>query len=137
MLINLSNHPSSNWSPKQLESASIYGELVDLPFPVVDPDAGTDSIRLLADEFKTKIVSLVSGMPTEKHAVHLMGEITFCFALAVMLQSRGIDCIASTTERIVVEKGRQKTVEFNFTRFRQYPDLKDLTNSMRQQSQKR
>lgn len=131
MLINLSNHPSPNWSPKQLESASIYGKLVDLPFPVIDPEAATDIINRLAEEFKTEIVKLLSNNPMEKHAVHLMGEITFCFALAVMLQNHGIDCIASTTERIVVEKGRQKTVEFNFTRFRQYPDLKAIYDKLK------
>ena len=37
MLINLSNHPLSGWDTKQLEAATRYGKLIELPFPEVDP----------------------------------------------------------------------------------------------------
>jgi hypothetical protein len=33
MIINLSNHPSANWTTEQLIVAKTFGEIVDLPFP--------------------------------------------------------------------------------------------------------
>ena len=36
MFVNLSNHPSSNWTPEQISAAG--GNVVDLPFPQVLPD---------------------------------------------------------------------------------------------------
>ncbi|MBK8390607.1 MAG: hypothetical protein IPL23_15555 [Saprospiraceae bacterium] len=32
MLINLSNHPSANWSTNQITAASKYGDIIDIPF---------------------------------------------------------------------------------------------------------
>jgi len=37
MLKNISNHPSAKWKAEQIDTAGIYGGVVDLPFPVVNP----------------------------------------------------------------------------------------------------
>ena len=37
VFINLSNHRSENWGNDQIEAASRFGEIVDLPFPNVEP----------------------------------------------------------------------------------------------------
>ena len=37
MLINISNHSSDKWSMKQHLMAEKYGEIVDFPFPEIDP----------------------------------------------------------------------------------------------------
>lgn len=122
MLINLSNHPSEKWQKKQIIAAEVYGVVSDLPFPSIDPFASIDDISEQADQYSGEILSLLKGQ-TGTSAVHLMGELTFCYALVHKLQQNGIKCIASTTKRLVTENGNSKTVEFNFCRFREYPDL--------------
>ena len=52
--------------------------------------------------------------------VHIMGEMTFTFAMVNALHKKGITCIASTTERISSEENGVKTSEFKFVQFRKY-----------------
>lgn len=119
LFINLTNHPSSLWSEKQRQAALLYGEIVDLPFPIID-DAGDENyISALADEYLQKILTFSKD---DCVTVHLMGELTFTFALLKRLQRRGIMCIASTSKRIVKEEtaGLKTEVIFQFERFRKY-----------------
>jgi hypothetical protein len=121
MLINLSNHPSANWSQSQLAEAAKYGQLFDLPFPSVSPKAGSDEIMHLAEKFEVKVQQLLTGKNTGLNAVHLMGELTFCFALIARLQNAGITCIASTTSRKITDlPDGSKSSRFEFVRFREY-----------------
>jgi hypothetical protein len=135
MLLNLSNHPSANWSEEQLQTAiELFGRVEDLPFPHIDPKAGKDEIKKLASHYFNQIKELSETEKLQraqtddgvfsgesKVTVHLMGELTFCFALLKMLQSANIKCVASTTERQVIqEKDGRKTVQFQFVQFREY-----------------
>ena len=119
MFINLSNHPSANWSAEQRNTAELlYGEIFDLPFPVVDPAGDEEYISSLADEYCRKILDLSDGMPV---TVHLMGEMTLTFALIQRLQAVGILCVASTTERVTNETpDGHKESFFKFIQFRKY-----------------
>lgn len=119
MLINLTNHPSSRWSDKQKATAEVYGEIVDMPFPVIDEAGDEKYIATLADEYLNKIVNLSD---TQSVVVHLMGEQTFSYALIKRLREHGITCVASTTKRIVKEEvpGKKSEVIFQFERFRAY-----------------
>lgn len=119
MLINLTNHPSARWSDKQKAAAEVYGEIVDMPFPVIDEAGDEKYIATLADEYLNKIVNLSD---TQSVVVHLMGEQTFSYALIKRLRERGITCVASTTKRIVKEEvpGKKSEVIFQFERFRAY-----------------
>ena len=38
MLINCTNHPYDIWNEPQRKGAAIYGEVLDMPFPVIEPD---------------------------------------------------------------------------------------------------
>lgn len=121
MLINLSNHPSDGWSDSQLAAAREWGEITDLSFPVIDPESDEETIKELANAYQTKIDDMLSGaeMP---NAVHLMGEHTFCFAMARLLQQAEIPCLVSTTHRQVTsENNGTKTTYFRFVKFRKYP----------------
>lgn len=123
MLINLSNHPLAGWDEKQIQAALYYGKLVDLPFPAIDPEADTDAVALLAEQYETEIRRLLATESAGAFAVHIMGELTFCFALVARLQKAGISCLASTTRRETVENGDgTKISKFGFVRFREYPD---------------
>ena len=122
MLINLSNHPSVNWPPEQLATAQVFGEIVDLPFPSVDPAGDTEYIQAVCNEYLQKINDICRDAACRVSivTVHIMGEMTLTYALVNALQKRGTTCVASTTERISVEKDGMKTSEFRFVQFRKY-----------------
>jgi len=123
MLINLSNHPSSSWSREQLTTAlSTYHQVQDLTFPNIPPSWSSEQIQKLAQNYKTQIVELLALTITPS-AVHLMGEMTFSTYLVYLLQREGIICIASTTQRNVVEQDGVKQTRFEFVRFRDYPEM--------------
>lgn len=119
LLLNLTNHPSTLWNDKQREAALVYGEIMDMPFPMIDETDDETYISALADEYLQKILDLAKD---KNVAVHLMGELTFTFALLKRLQEHGIMCVASTSKRIVKEEeaGRKGEVIFQFERFRRY-----------------
>jgi hypothetical protein len=118
MLINLSNHPSANWLPEQLAAAQSFGEVVDIPFPAVDPNGDESYIQTLCSEYVEKVLQTANG---KEAVVHVMGEMTLTFSLVYALQIKGFICVASTSQRITTDKGDgTKEVQFIFHRFRQY-----------------
>lgn len=120
MLLNISNHPFERWSDKQKQTAiCLFSEVRDIPFPNINPDWDTREVEKFAKEFFRQIME---QYPTG-FSVHLMGELTFCYALVGLFQQAGITCYASTTHRIVEERGDEKIVKFRFVRFREYPYL--------------
>jgi hypothetical protein len=115
MLLNLSNHPSSSWGEAQMQAAQThYGHVEDMPFPHIDPESGYEQVNDLANQVFEDIKK------RNPSAVHLMGELTFCFILANILKDSGIECVASTTQRLVEENNGQKISTFKFVGFRQY-----------------
>lgn len=122
MLLNLSNHPTSTWQPNQLALAQKqYGEVQDLPFPQINPEATPSELNHLAAQYLQKIVPLQQQQDT--FAVHVMGELTFTFLMVKKLQELGIPCVASTTLRKTKQEGNRKISIFQFVQFRPYPSL--------------
>lgn len=118
MLINISNHPSSKWSKQQLDAANEYGGVVDLQFPHVAASEDEEYIASLTNEYVQKITRLYENRIS---AIHIMGEMTFSFALIQKLKAQGFECIASTSARCVNEMANgKKEVKFEFVRFRKY-----------------
>ncbi len=118
MFINLSNHPSSQWSEAQTEAARRYGDIIDMPFPIVSPQANEDEVEALADEYRQKVLDLAQGQPV---TVHVMGEMTFTVSLVLKLHETGISSVASTTLRVVSESSNGvKQSFFKFIKFRKY-----------------
>lgn len=118
MFINLSNHPSEYWDSTQLESAHRYGEVVDLPFPCIEPQQSKEDILLLAEDYAQRILDIRTD---EAVVVHVMGEMTFTYNVVRKLKDKGITCVASTTNRDTHydEEGR-KVSGFGFVMFREY-----------------
>ena len=116
--INFSNHPSSKWSAVQFEEARKYGEIIDIPFPMVDPAMDSDSLKVLMDEYIQKIMSY------RPNVVMCQGEMTAAFYAVSALIKNNIKVLAACSERRVSEaygNGTSiKTVEFLFVRFREY-----------------
>lgn len=120
MLLNLSNHPSHLWPAAQRQAATDgYGAIQDMPFPAIPPAFDTDGVRLMVADYEARIRALALEHP--RLVVHLMGELVFTHLLVTRLLAIGIPCVASTTERTVVEEvdGR-KVSQFTFVRFRYY-----------------
>lgn len=117
LFLNLSNHPSSTWSDEQLAAARQYGEVEDMEFPTIGPDADEGAIEALAEKYEKRIMTLAKD---KRLTVHIMGEMTFIYSLVDRLKRKGIDCVASTTNRQVEEHDGQKISTFQFVRFRNY-----------------
>lgn len=121
MLINLSNHPISVWSKKQLSAAEKkYTQIIDLPFPLIPPEDSKYSINRKAESYKKKCVKILSASKDKNNAVHIMGELTFTVAVVNLLKQNNIMCIASTTRRVAVQNDNSKTSYFKFVKFREY-----------------
>lgn len=120
MLINLSNHPSEKWEAAQLEASSQYGEIIDIPFPNIPPECTAEEVRDLALLYLQKCENLIQPSG-EESAIHITGELTFCFALIQILLKKGYKCITTTSERDVWrDENGGKIVNFNFKHFREY-----------------
>lgn len=116
MFINLTNHPSENWSEEQLAAAHKYGEIVDIHFPNIEPSFTSSMVNSLADDTVSTITALGKDI-----VVHIMGEMTFTFAVVSRLKTMNIKCVASTTERnTVITPDGKKISEFKFVQFREY-----------------
>ena len=121
MLLNLSNHPVKNWSENQKKEAEkLYGEIKDLPFPKINPKADEKEILKKAKLYKDEILTVIKSSNNKNNAVHIMGEMTFTFALVKKLLENNIVCVASTTERNAIETDGKKISEFKFIKFRKY-----------------
>lgn len=120
MLINLSNHPQSQWSQKQLITAKKkYKSIYDIPFPYISPKASHSQVKKVAEKYFKQILELIKNSPDKNNAVHLMGEFTFFYFLIELLRKKKIKVVVSTTHRNVEEKDGKKIVHFDFVKFRE------------------
>ncbi|MDE6435188.1 MAG: hypothetical protein K2L07_13270 [Lachnospiraceae bacterium] len=121
MLLNLTNHPSSDWSFSQLESAiERWDTVVDIPFPDAPADFDEDQIIQLAETIVKKAVVL------HPDAVLCQGEMTLAFSLVHMFHAYGIPAYAATScrqskEEVKEDGETQKQSIFRFVKFRKYP----------------
>lgn len=119
IFINHTNHPSTRWSDEQLSAAQAYGEIFDMAFPAVNPNATAEEVRQLAQRNAEKILEL------EPAAVLCQGEFNYTFALVERLKSSGVKVVAATSERIVISEilpdGSSRQIStFRFVQFREY-----------------
>ncbi|MDY0081056.1 MAG: hypothetical protein GX452_13700 [Ignavibacteriales bacterium] len=121
MLINLSNHPSHLWSEKQFSEANTqFGEVIDIPFPSVDPDSDIEWTERIAGEY-LELILQTAAKNSGVTVVHLMGEFSFVFRLLLLLRNSGLKAVCSTSQReVIINEDGSKTVRFDFRRFRYY-----------------
>lgn len=99
-----------------MKAAQQYGEIVDISFPSIGPYFTSKGINELAETAVEGIRALDSNP-----VVHIMGEMTFTYAVVSRLKALGIACVASTTERLVkMMPDGKKISEFKFVQFREY-----------------
>ena len=117
VLVNISNHPSTNWSEKQKEG---WKEIVDIPFPKIDPRASEEEIIQMVGDLHKKL--LKEGYRN----IMIQGE--FSFVSAFLLRNSACENShfkfwVPTTDRKVTEiKNPDGTVtkksEFRFVQWR-------------------
>lgn len=128
MLINLSNHPVDSWSESQREAGiQQFGTVVDVPFPEIPPELELNEISKMAEDYVEKCTRMIKEESVRnvdsKNAVHVMGEMTFVYQFVQKISEQGIECLAATSRRIVVEeKNGTKVSRFEFVRFRAYTE---------------
>ena len=119
MLINCTNHPYEIWNEPQRLAAEVYGEVVDLPFPQVDPASTPGQIRMIVDRYAQQIEAL------QPDAVLAAGEFTCLFMLVDRLLKDGVEVVCTCSRRITDEEKKpdgsnEKKTRFFFEGFRRY-----------------
>lgn len=118
--INLSNHPSADWTEEQLEAARKLGQIIDVEFPDVHPDWEAQEIERQTKTIVSQVHQMVNG-DTIGTTIHVMGEMNMTYNLVHSLTSIGYRCVASTTKRDVESKpDGSKISTFHFVAFRDY-----------------
>lgn len=119
MFVNCTNHPSNAWSSSQREAAAPYGEIVDFPFPEIDPMLSEAELDALAHRIAGKILEL------KPDAVLCQGEMGMTYLLVPRLLAAGIPVYHACSRRRAQEKqcsdgSTTKNQVFTFERFRRY-----------------
>lgn len=119
MLINCTNHPYEIWNEPQRKGALEYGEVIDVPFPAIEPTYTGEEIREIVTEYANKIKAY------RPDAVVVAGEYTFAFMLVDKLLSDGIKVVCSCSKRVTTEIKKEdgtneKSSVFMFEQFREY-----------------
>lgn len=119
VFVNLSNHPSADWSEEQKKAALAYGGIIDVPFPSVPSSCSDKAMQKLADKAIGAVTK--AAYPAREVTVHVMGEMTLTYRIVNKLKARGIRCLASTTNRMTNDLGNgEKISQFHFVEFREY-----------------
>jgi hypothetical protein len=119
IFINFSNHPSDKWSEEQLAAAQVYGDVVDIPFPNIEPAATETDIANLGNDYIQKILEMSPS------AVMCQGEFTFSYYVISGLLRNNINVLSACSKRIVQEMHDgtdtvKKVSQFKFVGFRRY-----------------
>lgn len=119
IFINHTNHPSSRWGAEQISAARAYGEVLDVPFPVVNPNATAEEVSRLVQGNLKKFLEI------EPIAVLCQGEYNYTFAMVEQLKTHGVLVMAATTERVTAEEiladgSTHHVSNFRFVQFREY-----------------
>ena len=95
MFINHTNHLSQYWSHAQLTAACEYGDILDLPFPSVDPQASSSEVLELAQEYAGRIIAL------HPSAVLCQGGICLLSCSSRAATGRRNNCISSHSANVL------------------------------------
>ena len=116
MLINFTNHPSALWSAEQKAAAQVYGKVIDLAFPAIDPATNEAVLDSLATVYTDLILHL------SPDAVLCQGECTFVYRVAQRLEG-GLLAACSrrkSQETTYPDGSTLKRSIFAFAGFRRY-----------------
>ena len=118
MYNNFSNHQSNAWGEAQLNAAMEYGEVMDVPFPAVNPYADKGEIHKVCEEYVAQIMNL------NPSCVLCQGEFCVAYGVISALKKLGVKVVAACSDRKSVDRKVGDKVEkistFTFVQFREY-----------------
>ena len=119
IFINHTNHPAKAWSAAQRAAAAVYGDIVDLPFPLIGPEEDGEAVAARA---AATVQDIAACHPA---AVLCQGESTYTYAIVRGLRAYGIPVLAATSDRVLSvtrcpDGSTEKRSRFEFIRFRAY-----------------
>lgn len=122
IFVNFSNHRIQNWGEKQIESSKDLvhgGELVDVPFPQVDP---YDTEKDLIETADVCVREILKNNPS---VVMCQGEFGLSYLVINQLKKAGIKVVYACSERktkeVFDQDGTSKKVAiFEFVNYREY-----------------
>lgn len=115
--VNFSNLHTNRWSDTMQDAAmdiANNGEIVNVPFPVVDSHMTKEEIYEKAEECVERIL---------KHnpaAVFAQGEFSLCFRIVNLLKERNIPVYTVCHERIISDEDGKSISGFRFVQFREF-----------------
>lgn len=115
--VNLSNLHTNKWSDSMQDAAMDLandGEIVNVPFPKVDPRATKEDVEELAIKTVEKVLE------HNPAAVFCQGEFSLCFKIVEILKAKGIKCYTTCNERIISEDDGKAIAGFRFVQFREF-----------------
>ena len=121
MLVNVSNHPHLKWTKKQQKEAQVmFGEVVDYPFPQINPFITSEEVDGLVEKCIRTILSF-ENTPD----VMVQGEYVLTYRLVDTLKKLNIRCFAAESVRYVEEVDDEqgdpiKVSFFKFQKFLEY-----------------
>lgn len=120
MLINISNHPSSEWGEKQKSAAlAMWGGVIDIELPQIDPNLSCEEVIQKASSDVHHYMEIAAECGSNS-VFHIMGESVYCYHTIRLIKEAGYTVVASATERVVEYKDDAKISHFSFVRFRAY-----------------
>ena len=119
IFVNHTNHNSAQWSVEQRAAAEVYGQIIDLPFPPIPAEFGTEELSEIVSANLAKILEL------SPKAVLCQGEFVYTYLMVEQLKKHNILTLAACSERLATQNiepdGTVKRVSiFQFVRFRNY-----------------
>ncbi|WP_353684354.1 hypothetical protein V4D30_00800 [Thermodesulfovibrio sp. 3907-1M] len=119
ILINHTNHPSQKWDEKQKE---YWSEIIDLPFPSIDPKATTEEVDTIAMINFLEIDKIAKEI-TDKNSnasifIMLQGEFTYCYLLYQKIRNKFPIAIPTTERKVIEKENGEKISIFEFVRWR-------------------
>ena len=117
MLLNISNHPSHQWSEKQLQAAiADWNGVIDYQFPAVPASASTADVIKMAEGIVEDLHSNESY--ADVTAILIQGEFSLVINLANMLKGVCEIVVATSERNTILNPDGSKTVKFDFCQFR-------------------
>lgn len=120
LLINHTNHPYARWSePQKLHTTEIYKEVIDMPFPNVDPRMSINDIRL-------KVIDQLDhlNLSYTNYDILITGEMTYVYQYVTEASARRIRCICATTKRHTQTMDDGSILRtFTFIKYRDYESI--------------
>lgn len=120
MFLNITNHPVSEWPQKQIDFVhEKYGEIVEIPYPQINPTWTNEDIRRAVTELADQIDEM------HPSAILVMGEFSLIFQMIDCLLQRGHKVLTACSVRNTVVKSnpdgtRTKIAKYDFQCFREY-----------------